>query len=943
MPQVVDPPGQRGKVSVVDGQRLWERESQLRAAEALLAGAQEGRGGALFLLGDAGMGKTAVLEEVCRRAGEDVLVASGRCDPMEISLPYGLLFQLQASLGGRYDSPPTLRGETETRSTILYGTLRWLEEVAHRPLLIAIDDLQWTDPDSLVLLGFLCRRLARLPVAVIVTLRPWPAAAVDLASTLVPRGDATIEHLLALTEEAAAAVLGETLSGPIPPDVVGHAWRLTGGNPLLLGLAARALSTDGALSEVNENLPFSVVERALVLARFAGLGPTGRRWVHAASVLGMEFRPELVGEVAGLEGQAADVAAEAVWRSGLARGSRNGAAEFIHPLFGQLLYEDIPPPIRAHLHARAFGALSARGLDDLAAEHAIRANMVGDDKAIQVLIETGRRALRAGAPATAVSRLKAAVRLSGDTAPAHLPGELGLALYEAGHAAEAAATITQLLETDVPAAQRVAALTVLSRAHFSLGDFGSAGSALESAVVLAQRDRPQDVVVPLCRHADAVMMTAGPAAALPLAARARELAGGGTQRLQAQATAKWGALAYFSGDVAGLTSVDSAGRHLLTASRAELAADLRSGGSGVLVPFAIAAAPAEHFDEAETAFRIGIDEAERLGAVTSAAALRVPYGLMLLRVRPRDTLAVADRLLAIADLVPLAEPFARTMRSYAFLEMGDERQSAMESERARPIAAGFGIWLSLLWLDHVQGLRYLRHGRSEEASALYAELEARYHALGIGEPCLIPFARHAVVAHVRAGRTGDADRVTAWLDGCAARLPCRWPVAAAAAGRASLALRRGDLAEADTGYQRAVGLLEGVPLPLEQVELVIEHATMLRRDGRPREARESLKRAGELAESVGAIWLARRAGEELAAAGGRRRSRRGAQELTPREQAIARLAATGATDKDIATHLAVSVRTVRTHLEHVYAKLAIHSRRELMAMGERLEALIGQR
>jgi hypothetical protein len=62
MPQVVDPPGQRGKVSVVDGQRLWERESQLRAAEALLAGAQEGRGGALFLLGDAGMGKTAVLE-----------------------------------------------------------------------------------------------------------------------------------------------------------------------------------------------------------------------------------------------------------------------------------------------------------------------------------------------------------------------------------------------------------------------------------------------------------------------------------------------------------------------------------------------------------------------------------------------------------------------------------------------------------------------------------------------------------------------------------------------------------------------------------------------------------------------------------------------------------------------------------------------------------------
>jgi predicted ATPase len=463
---------------LLDGQRLWERESQFHAAEALLAGARESKGGALFLLGEAGMGKTAVLEEVCRRAGGDMLVATGRCDPMENSLPYGLLLQIQESLGGRHETPTGRTGEAEARNTILYTTLRWLEEAAHRPLLIAVDDLQWTDPDSLVLLGFLCRRLARLPVAVIVTLRPWPAAAVEVASSLVPRGDATVEQLLPLTESAAAAVLAETLDGPISPEVVGRAWRLTGGNPLLLGLAGRALSVDGALSDVTEDLPLSVVERSLVLTRFAGLGPTGRQWVHAASVLGVEFRPELVGEVAGMEGPAADMAAEAVWRSGLARGSRNGAAQFIHPLFGQLLYEDIAPPVRAQLHARAFAALSARGMDDLAAEHAIRANMVGDETAIRVLVETGRRALRGGAPATAVSRLKAAVRLSGDVAPAQVPAELGEALYEAGHAAEAASTITQVLESDVPPARRVAALTVLSRAHFSMGDFGRAGSAL---------------------------------------------------------------------------------------------------------------------------------------------------------------------------------------------------------------------------------------------------------------------------------------------------------------------------------------------------------------------------------------------------------------------------------------------------------------------------------
>jgi DNA-binding NarL/FixJ family response regulator len=124
---------------------------------------------------------------------------------------------------------------------------------------------------------------------------------------------------------------------------------------------------------------------------------------------------------------------------------------------------------------------------------------------------------------------------------------------------------------------------------------------------------------------------------------------------------------------------------------------------------------------------------------------------------------------------------------------------------------------------------------------------------------------------------------------------------------------------------------------------MIEHGSMLRRAGHPREARDLFRRAGELAGPAGGVWLARRAGEELAAAGGRRRTRRGAQELTPQEQRIARLAATGASDKDIATHLTVSVRTVRTHLEHVYAKLGVHSRRELMAMGERLEAVLGRR
>lgn len=922
-------------------ERLWERDEQLGAAAARIAHARKGRGGALFVVGEAGLGKTAVLDEVCRQAGDGVLVARARCDPMEASLPYGLLSQILEGLGGGYEIPVAVVEGTDARNTLLYTTLRWLDERARTPVLIALDDLQWTDTDSLVLLGFLCRRLARLPVVVVATLRPWPAAAADLAWSLFHRGDATVEHLLPLTEEAAAEVLGEMLGRPCPPDVAVGVWRLTGGNPLLLGLAAGALTTEGPVPTEQDGIPLSVVERSLVLTRFTGLTSAGMRWAQAAAVLGIQFHAELVGEVAGLDGDAAEAAAEAVWRSGLVREGANGAAQFVHPLFGQLLYDDVPPPVRTRLHARAFTALAARGMDDIAAEHAARANLSGDARAIGILTETGRRALRAGAPATAASRLEAAVRLAGDADKAPLLAELGEALLGAGRTADAVSTVEQVLETGLAPAGRVAALTIRSRAHFSLGDFDSAAADMQTAAALAEQECPEAVVLPLCRHADAVMMTAGPAAALPMAARARKLAEGGSRRLQAQARATWGLLSFWSGDPAGLEATESEGRPLLGASSAQVAADLRSGVSGVLLPFACVAMFAERFEDAEAAFRLGIEEAEAAGAVSAATALAIPYGFMLLRIRLGDSLAVADRLLAVADLVPLAEPFARTMKSYALLELGEEEQSTTERERARAAAARFGIWLSVLWLDHVQGLRFLRHGRFDEASDVYADIEERYRSLGIGEPCIVPFVRHALVAHARSGRTDDAERLVLWLEECAGRLPCRWPAAAAAGGRALLALQRGDRLEADDAYRTAVAHLDGVSLPLEQAELLIEHGTLLRRDGRPRDARESLRRAGELAESVGGVWLARRAAEELAAAGGRRRSRRGAHELTPQEQAIARLAATGASDKDIAMHLVVSVRTVRTHLEHIYAKLGIHSRRELMAMGERLEAVIG--
>ncbi len=670
------------------GRHLWERDQQLAAAGATLDAARDGHGRALFVLGEAGLGKTSLLDRVCAQGGPDVVVARAYCDPMETALPFGVVWQIVHSLGGDV-ADASEEEPTEARRAFLYRTLRWLEDAARRPLLLAVDDLHWSDPDPLVFVGLLCRRLAQLRVAVVASLRPWPTAAAEAAWSVVDRGDATIEPLAPLSERAAAEALAERLGRPVSNELARRGWRLTGGNPLLLDLAVRRLDgamvsgesdepsaaprlDDAIVSTEADELPVWDVERSLVLTRFAGLSSDGMRWARAAAVLGLEFRAELVGEVAGLDAGAVEAAAEAVWRAGLVRAGRQGRAEFVHPLFGQLLYEDMAPPVRASLHARAVTALSERGMDDAAAEHALRANLAGDSRVVRILTEAGQRALRAGAPATAVSRLEAAVRLSGADAAAPLV-PLGEAYMEAARGPEAASTLTQALDTNLSLAERVTTHTLLARAHFGQGDFDGADAALQAAVALAEHECPETVVRPLHRHAVAVMMTAGPAASLPLAARAHELGGDGSSVLKAAAAAMWGYLAYMCGDARGLAVAESEAARVLGASASEVAADLRSGIAGTVGPYAIGASFAERFAEAEALLRSGIEEAERAGLVTNAGALRIPFGLMLARTRSGPLLPVTDRLLAMADLIPLAEPFARTRRKLARIGFGARR------------------------------------------------------------------------------------------------------------------------------------------------------------------------------------------------------------------------------------------------------------------------------
>jgi DNA-binding CsgD family transcriptional regulator len=171
--------------------------------------------------------------------------------------------------------------------------------------------------------------------------------------------------------------------------------------------------------------------------------------------------------------------------------------------------------------------------------------------------------------------------------------------------------------------------------------------------------------------------------------------------------------------------------------------------------------------------------------------------------------------------------------------------------------------------------------------------------------------------------------VVAWLEPRAAALPSRWPKAVLAGGQAALAERQGDSTAAEQGFARAVELHHPAS-PVARAQALVDQGGFLLRQGQPARARPVLAEALQLAEACGAAWHADQARVLWRRAGGRARvTRSGA--LTPQEHAVADLARAGRTNKEIAAQLYLSVNTVETHLAHVFRKLGITRRWQLIS------------
>ncbi|HET6793662.1 MAG TPA: AAA family ATPase, partial [Acidimicrobiales bacterium] len=452
---------------------LWEREGAFASIEALADRLDAGHPSVLFIAGEAGLGKTTLLEHAVARLA-NARVGWGRACEMEGALAYGVIHPVLADLGrqsgGAFDATDLLAAPGSP-SPNFYRVLQALERLAaDAPVLLALDDLHWADPDSLALLSFLCRRLGPVPIGVIATLRPWPPAAAQLCASLVGEGRASLERLAPLSQEGVSAMMSAGLGTPVAAPLVAQAWHVTGGNPLLIQHVGMALAQGETLPSDNRRVPR--LGKDLLLTRFAAVSAPALRAAQAAAVLGAQFRSNLVAEVAGLDDADGDQALEELYRSGLVVSADAGLARFAHPVFRQALYDDMVPSLRSRLHARAFRLYEQIGDVAVAASHALAADLVGDPDAIAVVTRAGNNALRERAFGTAVSRLRGAVRLAGPAADVSTLAALGEGLWATGRSSEAISAFLEVVERPgLDTDSRCDAVHLLGRAQHSLGEY----------------------------------------------------------------------------------------------------------------------------------------------------------------------------------------------------------------------------------------------------------------------------------------------------------------------------------------------------------------------------------------------------------------------------------------------------------------------------------------
>jgi DNA-binding CsgD family transcriptional regulator len=901
-----------------DGQGLLGRRRELRALKALIDAARRGEGRALVLRGEAGAGKSALLEQAAQQAtGCRLLRVTGV--EAEMELAFAGLHQLCAPLLDRLDRLPgpqaeALRtafgisaGPAPERFVVGLAVLGLLSEAAaDEPLLCLVDDAQWLDRATAQALAFVARRLLAEAVALLCASR---AAADEF--TGVP--ELTVAGL---DDADARALLRSVIPGPLDDQVRERIVAETRGNPLALLELPRGLTpaevaggfglTDALALPARiedsfrrrlEPLPAETRE-LLLLAATDPVGDSRLLW-RAAQQLG-------IGREAAAPAERAELC------------DFGTQMRFRHPMVRSAVYHAATPDQRRAAHRALADATDPEADPDRRAWHRAHATLAPDEPVAAELERSAGRAQARGGVAAAAAFLEQAAGLTPDparrarralaAAPAKHPAggfdaALGLvAAAEAGpldelHRARADTLRGQIafaarrgrdapplllraarrLEGLDPALARATYLDALSAALFAGPLVAPGGGAAEVAEAARAARLPADRSAPALLLDGAARVTVEGHAA-GRRALGDALAAFGADDLSGQDGLRWLWLAC----EAAMCRYDHdmwraiADRHVAIARRA---------GALNVLPIALSTRAGNHLFAGEFARASAlIDE---IVAVGDATAIPVPYVVL-----------------------PLAAFRGEEARASALIEAGLEEATAR------------GEGLSILSINFAEAL--LANGLGRYDRALAAAERASDHLEPLWPPFAIP---ELVEAAVRSGQPERATARAAEFGERARASGTDWALGIDARSRALLS----DGEEAERLYRESIDRLARTSVRTDLARSHLLYGEWLRRGRRRLDARRHLRVAHESFMDMGMDAFAGRAGGELLATGetARKRTPETADQLTAQEAQIARLAREGLSNPEIGARLFISPRTVQYHLGKVFAKLDITSRTQL--------------
>lgn len=933
---------------------LVSRAAELELLDAVLDRTLEGDGGCsvVDLAGTAGIGKSRLMAEFCRRAqARGMTVLRGRATEYEQHIPYQPFSDALAD----HDMELTDPGAKEARGD-RFGLQRSIAKLLVRiarsspgpGLVVALDDLHWADPASLELLDHVVRHPPNAPVVIVVARRNrQTTASLDAALTRgIDMGTVLRLNLGPLAEQACVEVLAPGLAPGMEPGRAAELYAASDGNPLYFlallqaGQAARDAGQDA--------LPHSTGLGSVLLDELTPLTAAQRRTAEALAVLGDRGSSALLAVVTGRDEAEVDADLGALADRDLLRPVAGGRWALRHPVLRAVVHESTQPLERVRMHRLAAAALAAAGAPASERAHHVEQSLTGwDPQAVAVLSEAAERSAST-APASSAHWLGVALTHLPDQ-PQHTTLRRDLMLRRAralgvcGGLRESRDLLHEVIAMSPPdeaaasGSVRASAVALCAVMERHLGRYAEAVALLRRE--LSRTPGPSDadtVELGLELSSSAPHDTAYPQLRADVAATldlARSL---GDEVAQAGALSIAALGETYEGNMpAAREATDRAAALVDALTDHDLA-----GLCEPLARLGWAQAFLERYADAERHADRGLAIARRSGQLYVLPHLLLCKAYVHIQTLRLDSaVELADEAETIARGIGSDEllAFVLTNKAYAqmfALPLGDQAALVVAEEAVAAAGTRTNWWASIAWCVLAQAAMHAGDPQRARAAILRGGGGDDLNAL---HPSMRPLILEILVNS--AIMTGDTDAAATWAERArkeAEQLNLPSQQASALRSTAHCLSAVGDTAAAAELFEEAVDkTARGGAVLWEAFSLLFGAA--LAAAGDPDRARAMWTRARQLAVTGGAHQLTGLADAIHPLVHALPPAQPPLPGLSAREREIAALVAAGLTTPAIAARLFLSPRTVESHLGRIYRKTGVTSRAALAVLHTRLE------